>query len=95
MAAVQSRLAIDTWRTVLRPLHAKAWDVDVDVESLERLREINKKSALVFLPSHRSYADPLVLAQVLHDHDFPRNHLLGGGEHVVLAARARWASAPA
>jgi len=78
VAAVQSRLAIDTWRTVMRPLHANAWDVDVDVESLERLREINKKSPLIFLPSHRSYSDPLVLAQVLHDHDFPRNHLLGG-----------------
>jgi len=78
VAAVQSRLAIDAFRTVMRPMHAKAWDVEVDVDSLERLREINKKYPLVFLPSHRSYADPLVLAQVLHDHDFPRNHLLGG-----------------
>ena len=78
VAAVQSRLAIDTFRAMLRPMHANAWDVDVDVESLERLREINKKHPLVFLPSHRSYADPLVLAEVLHQHDFPRNHLLGG-----------------
>lgn len=78
VAAVQSRLAIDAWRAVMRPMHANAWDVDVDVESLERLREINKRSGLIFLPSHRSYSDPLVLAQVLHDHDFPRNHLLGG-----------------
>ncbi|PTL59634.1 glycerol-3-phosphate 1-O-acyltransferase [Paraconexibacter algicola] len=78
VAAVQSRLAIDAWRLVMRPLHANAWDVDVDVQSLERLRELNRRHALVFLPSHRSYADPLVLAQVLHDHDFPRNHVLGG-----------------
>ncbi len=78
VAAVQSRLAIDAWRTVMRPLHANAWDVDVDVASLERLRELNRRHALVFLPSHRSYADPLVLAQVLHDNDFPRNHVLGG-----------------
>ena len=32
----------------------------------------------MFLPSHRSYVDPLVLADVLADHDFPRNHVLGG-----------------
>ena len=48
------------------------------MESLERLRELNSKHALVFLPPHRSYVDPLVLAEVLHEHDFPRNHLLGG-----------------
>src|SRR5262249_30010438 len=32
----------------------------------------------VFLPSHRSYADPLLLADVLAAHDFPRNHVVGG-----------------
>ncbi len=79
LVAVQSRLAIDTFRLVMSPLHARAWDVEVDVESLERLRELNRKHALVFLPSHRSYSDPLVLADVLAEHDFPRNHTLAGG----------------
>src|SRR5207302_688376 len=65
LAAVQSRLAIDVFRTVMGPLHKRAWTVDVDAEGLERLRETNRRHALVFLPSHRSYADPLVLAQVL------------------------------
>jgi glycerol-3-phosphate O-acyltransferase len=79
LVAVQSRLAIDTFRLVMSPLHARAWDVEVDVESLERLRELNRRHALIFLPSHRSYSDPLVLAGVLDEHDFPRNHLLAGG----------------
>lgn len=78
LVTVQSRLAIDAFRAVMSPMHANAWDVEVDVESLEKLRELNKKHALVFLPSHRSYVDPLVLADVLDEHDFPRNHLLGG-----------------
>jgi glycerol-3-phosphate O-acyltransferase len=78
LVAVQSRLAIDAFRLVMSPMHRRAWDVEVDVESLERLRELNRKHALVFLPSHRSYSDPLVLAEVLSEHDFPRNHLLGG-----------------
>lgn len=79
VAAVQSRLAIDVFRAVMGPLHKRAWNVEVDAAGLERLRELNRRHALVFLPSHRSYADPLVLAQVLDGHDFPRNHLVAGG----------------
>ncbi|MEJ2862930.1 glycerol-3-phosphate 1-O-acyltransferase [Actinomycetospora flava] len=78
MAAVQSPPAIETFRSVMSPLHRKAWDLDVDASSLESLREQGRARPLVFLPSHRSYADPLVLAEVLHAHDFPRNHVLGG-----------------
>jgi len=39
---------------------------------------LNAEHALVFLPSHRSYTDPFVLAEVLRENDFPRNHVLGG-----------------
>ena len=78
VATVQSRLATDVFRMVMSPLHARAWTVRADSSGLERLREVNRKHALVFLPTHRSYVDPLVLAEVLHDHDFPRNHVLGG-----------------
>jgi glycerol-3-phosphate O-acyltransferase len=79
LAAVQSRLAIDVFRTVMGPLHKRAWTVDVDTSWLEELRELGRRHALVFLPSHRSYADPLVLAQALDAHEFPRNHVVGGG----------------
>ncbi len=78
LATVQSPLAVDLYRAALRPLHARAWNVEVDVDSLERLRALNRRTALVFLPCHRSYVDPLVLGDVLHRHDFPPNHLLGG-----------------
>ncbi|MEV1293714.1 glycerol-3-phosphate 1-O-acyltransferase [Pseudonocardia sp. NPDC049635] len=78
MAAVQSPPAIDVFRAMMGPMHTKAWDVQVDESGLERLRELNKEHALVFLPSHRSYADPLVFAEVLHERNFPRNHVLGG-----------------
>src|SRR5207237_597715 len=43
-----------------------------------RADHLERSHALVFLPTHRSYTAPLILAQVLHDNDFPRNHLLGG-----------------
>ena len=52
--------------------------VQADTAGLEKLRELNRRYPLVFLPSHRSYVDPLVLADVLAEHDFPRNHVLGG-----------------
>jgi glycerol-3-phosphate O-acyltransferase len=78
LVAVQSPPAIDAFRAAMGPLHRRAWSVDADSASLEQLREAARLHALVFLPSHRSYADPLVLADVLHRYDFPRNHVLGG-----------------
>jgi glycerol-3-phosphate O-acyltransferase len=78
LVASMSPLAVDVLSGALRPLHARAWEVQADVAGLERLRELNRQHALVFLPSHRSYADSLLLADVLADNDFPRNHVLGG-----------------
>lgn len=78
LVASMSPMAVDLLSGVLRPLHSRAWDVEVDTDGLERLRELNKKYALVFLPSHRSYVDPLLLADVLAEYDFPRNHVLAG-----------------
>ena len=91
LVAVQSRLAIDIFGTAMRPLHARAWVVRADEAELEHLRELNRRSALIFLPSHRSYADTLVLAEALHRHDFPRNHVVGGDNLALwpLASLAR------
>ena len=78
LVASMSPIAVDLLSGALRPLHARAWEVQADTAGLERLRELNRRHALVFLPSHRSYADSLLLADVLAEHDFPRNHVLGG-----------------
>jgi len=78
LVASMSPIAVDLLSGALRPLHARAWEVKADAAGLERLRVLNRRHALVFLPSHRSYADSLLLADVLAAHDFPRNHVLGG-----------------
>ncbi len=78
LVAVQSRIATDLWSGIMSPLHSKTWRVDVDDSGLEHLRDLNRRHPLIFLPSHRSYTDPLVLAGVLAAHDFPRNHVMGG-----------------
>ncbi len=78
LVASMSPIAVDLLSNTLRPLHAYAWDVQVDTAGLDGLRALNRDRALVFLPSHRSYADPLLLADVLAEHDFSRNHVLSG-----------------
>src|SRR5215469_2856708 len=78
LVASMSPIAIDLLSNTLRPLHAYAWDVQADTSGLDRWRKLNREHALVFLPSHRSYVDPLLLADVLAEHDFPRNHVLSG-----------------
>ena len=55
LVATMSPIAIDLLANTLRPLHAYAWDVQVDTAGLDRLRALNREHALVFLPSHRSY----------------------------------------
>src|SRR5262249_11280286 len=59
-------------------LRPAGWVVPAAAAGPGRLAALNGRSALVSLPSHRSYADPLLLADVLAEHDFPRNHVVGG-----------------
>ncbi len=77
MAASQSPVALAAWRQLER-VAARAYDIDVDRSGLEALGRLGSKGTLVFLPSHRSYMDPLVLRKALDDHGFPPNHVLGG-----------------
>jgi glycerol-3-phosphate O-acyltransferase len=77
MVASQSRLAVDVWDQFTGWM-ARAYTLDVDEEGLDRVRELGRDHALVFLPSHRSYLDPMVLRHALADHGFPPNHTMGG-----------------
>ncbi len=62
----------------LGPMHTRAWTVEADYDDLARLRKLNAKNPLVFLPTHRSYADAFILTKVLRENGLPRNHILGG-----------------
>lgn len=63
---------------VLGPMHTRAWTVDADLPALRRLKKLNEKYSLVFLPTHRSYADAFILSRLLRDNGLKRNHILGG-----------------
>jgi glycerol-3-phosphate O-acyltransferase len=77
MVASHSRLAIDSWEQFGRWL-SRAYSVEVDEDDAARISELSGRYPLAFLPSHRSYLDPLVLRTALHRHGFAPNHVLGG-----------------
>ena len=62
----------------LGTLHTRAWSLDVDWESLKRLKKDNSGKSLVFLPSHRSYADAFILMNVLRSMAMPHTYVIGG-----------------
>jgi glycerol-3-phosphate O-acyltransferase len=78
MDTQQTRLAIDIFYGQLGGLTTRAFDVDFDTTRLEELRELNRRHALVFLPTHKSYVDPVLLGRTLQRHGFPTNHAMGG-----------------
>lgn len=77
MVASHGRLAIDVWDQ-FGGWMARAYELAVDESGIDRVRELDREHALVFLPSHRSYLDPMVLRHALARHGFPPNHTLGG-----------------
>ncbi|UFS95180.1 glycerol-3-phosphate 1-O-acyltransferase [Nocardia huaxiensis] len=78
LVAAQSRLVSDLFTQAMRPIHASTWKVDSEEHGLDRLRALNRRYPLVFLPSHRSYVDAFVLGDILARNDFPPNHVVGG-----------------
>jgi glycerol-3-phosphate O-acyltransferase len=42
--------------------------VDVDMSGLARVREWARRGPVIYVPSHKSHIDYLILTQVLHDH---------------------------
>ncbi|MDQ6778490.1 MAG: glycerol-3-phosphate 1-O-acyltransferase [Actinomycetota bacterium] len=77
MVASHSRFAIDAWEQFGRWM-SRAYDVEVDPVAVEELRRLSAGKPLVFLPSHRSYLDPVVLRSALYQEGFAPNHVLGG-----------------
>jgi glycerol-3-phosphate O-acyltransferase len=77
MVASHSRLAIDAWEQFGRWLH-RAYSVEVDEAAATRLSALSRNYPLAFLPSHRSYLDPMVLRTALYRHGLAPNHVLGG-----------------
>lgn len=79
IAATHSPYVIDLVTGAIRWLIDKAHTgLDYDEEELAALYAIGQNHPLVFLPSHKSNFDHLVLQYVLYQNGLPPNHTAGG-----------------
>ncbi len=62
---------------------SRAYRLDYRPAEVARLKELNESAALVFLPNHRSYLDPMVLRSALGEHGFGPNNVLGGANLAI------------
>jgi glycerol-3-phosphate O-acyltransferase len=77
MVATHGDMASGLWKRFGRVL-LRAYTVDVDRAGLDGLRALGRRHPLVFLPSHRSYLDPVVMRTALQAAGLPATHVLGG-----------------
>ena len=78
MVTLQSRTWTYLWDHALGPAHTRAFTVDADGAAIARLKKLNERHALVFLPSHRSYADVFITSKTFANHGLQRPRILGG-----------------
>jgi glycerol-3-phosphate O-acyltransferase len=79
IAATHSPYVIDLVTGATRWLISKAHtELDYDEEELAALYQMSQNHPLVFLPSHKSNFDHLVLQYVLYQNGLPPNHTAGG-----------------
>lgn len=80
VAATHSTLVIDLVANLIRYLYRQGYDeaLHYDREALESVYELAQRHPVVFLPSHKSNLDHLVLQYALHENGHPPNHTAGG-----------------
>ena len=79
IAATHSPFVIDLVTGAIRWLVQRAYtELDYDEEELTALYELSQNHPLIFLPSHKSNFDHLVLQYVLYQNGLPPNHTAGG-----------------
>ncbi len=79
MAATHSPYVIDVVTGIMAWVLSLGYQhLEYSTEELRELYHIGEEHPLVFLPSHKSNSDHLVLRYVLYQNEFPPNHTAGG-----------------
>ncbi len=80
IAATHSPFVIDLVAHLARLLYTRGYDAALhyDRGDLERVKALAQQHPVVFLPSHKSNLDHLVLQYALHENGHPPNHTAGG-----------------
>ena len=90
MAATHDERATNAWRAFGR-WFLRAYDVYVDDEQVQRLRELDRRSSLAFAFSHRSYLDGFMVPEVIAAKRLSPVYTLGGS-NLNLFPFGQWAS---
>jgi glycerol-3-phosphate O-acyltransferase len=80
IAATHSPLVIDLVISVIRWLYTRGYDEKLvyDSEQMKGIAALEERHPVVFLPTHKSNLDHLVLQYALHERGLPPNHTAGG-----------------
>ena len=79
IAASHSPLVIDLVAGMIHWLYRQGYgSLNYDAQRLHELYQLSEDHPLVFLPSHKSQLDRLVLQYMLWENDLPSNHTAGG-----------------
>lgn len=79
IAASHSPLVIDLIANAIHWLYRQGYgSIHYDEQEIRALYELGQEQPLVFLPSHKSQLDRLVLQYLLWENDLPPNHTAGG-----------------
>ncbi|MFQ5697241.1 MAG: glycerol-3-phosphate 1-O-acyltransferase [Myxococcota bacterium] len=80
IAATHSTFVIDLVAHVIHLLYTRGYSelLRFDRSQLEQIHALTQRHSAVFLPSHKSNLDHLVLKYALHETGLPPNHTAGG-----------------
>jgi glycerol-3-phosphate O-acyltransferase len=80
IAATHSPFVIDIAARLIRLLYTQGYEdaLHYDRAELERVKALGARHPVVFLPSHKSNLDHLVLQYALHENGHAPNHTAGG-----------------
>jgi glycerol-3-phosphate O-acyltransferase len=80
LATEHNLFYLELFRRLARWLRTRAYhgEIAVDAGELEKLRELGRQSSLIFVPSHKSNLDHLVLYDLLYGSGFPPPHTAAG-----------------
>jgi glycerol-3-phosphate O-acyltransferase len=80
IAATHSTFAIDLMARLIRRWYSQGYAQSLlyDRAKLDRIQALAQRQSVVFLPTHKSNLDHLVLQYMLHENGHPPNHTAGG-----------------
>lgn len=90
LAAGNSAYMIDLAADFSRLVYTQAYDsrVRYDADALRDIGALMQQYPVVFLPSHKTYLDHLVLRWAMHEVGLPPNHVAGGANLDVFPVNA-------